>query len=411
MLLKEDDTTVSKGVIGRFFDRFNSAFDAVRDAYTGKVGWMISHLKYAVCFLVIVVGLMGLFYKLVPTTFVPNEDQGMFIPSVTMPEGTSMNQMVKVVDVVAKETKTLPGVDAVMTNTSAGSANLFVRLKDWDERTGKDESLSAILSAFNQKIGGAHPEAQVMAFGPSALPGLGMEGGWAMQVQDNTDLSDEELGNLASKIVAAVNQRPELSAVCSNFKANTPSYEYQVDREKVKSLGIQLSDVFTALQVNFGGTQVNDFKQFGRSYKVMLQADTRYRSEADSLKFISVKSKTGDMIPLDTIQVHHDRPVLHQPFQWRALHLHPRQRREWLQLRRSLGNGGSGREGNRSGGDHHRVVRTEPRRAEVRLIYDESLRAGARLCLPLPRGTLRELVRAARRPLHRANGHLRRCLF
>lgn len=301
MLLKADDTAVSKGVIGRFFDKFNSAFDAVRDAYTGKVGWMISHLKYAVCFLVIVVGLMGLFYKLVPSTFVPSEDQGMFIASVTMPEGTSMNQTVKVVDAVAKETKTLPGVDAVMTNTSAGSANLFVRLKDWDERTGKDESLSAILFAFNQKIGGAHPEAQVMAFGPSALPGLGMEGGWAMQVQDNTGLSDEELGNLASKIVAAANQRPELSAVRSNFKANTPSYEYQVDREKVKSLGIQLSDVFTALQVNFGGTQVNDFNQFGRSYKVMLQADTRYRSEADSLKFISVKSKTGDMIPLDTI--------------------------------------------------------------------------------------------------------------
>lgn len=301
MLLKADDTAVSKGVIGRFFDKFNSAFDAVRDAYTGEVGWMISHLKYAVCFLVIVVGLMGLFYKLVPSTFVPSEDQGMFIASVTMPEGTSMNQTVKVVDAVAKETKTLPGVDAVMTNTSAGSANLFVRLKDWDERTGKDESLSAILSAFNQKIGRAHPEAQVMAFGPSALPGLGMEGGWAMQVQDNTGLSDEELGNLASKIVAAANQRPELSAVRSNFKANTPSYEYQVDREKVKSLGIQLSDVFTALQVNFGGTQVNDFNQFGRSYKVMLQADTRYRSEADSLKFISVKSKTGDMIPLDTI--------------------------------------------------------------------------------------------------------------
>lgn len=301
MLLKADDTAVSKGVIGRFFDKFNSAFDAVRDAYTGKVGWMISHLKYAVCFLVIVVGLMGLFYKLVPSTFVPSEDQGMFIASVTMPEGTSMNQTVKVVDAVAKETKTLPGVDAVMTNTSAGSANLFVRLKDWDERTGKEESLSAILSAFNQKIGGAHPEAQVMAFGPSALPGLGMEGGWAMQVQDNTGLSDEELGNLASKIVAAANQRPELSAVRSNFKANTPSYEYQVDREKVKSLGIQLSDVFTALQVNFGGTQVNDFNQFGRSYKVMLQADTRYRSEADSLKFISVKSKTGGMIPLDTI--------------------------------------------------------------------------------------------------------------
>ena len=300
-ILKANDTSSKKGFLGRFFGTFNRVFDSIRDSYTGKVGWMIGHLKYAVCFLILVVGLMGLFYKLVPSTFVPNEDQGMFMASVTMPEGTSMNQTVKVVDAVAKETRNIPGVDAVMTNSSAGSGNLFVRLDDWADRESTEKSISAIISAFNTEVAPKHPEAQVMAFSPSALPGLGMEGGWAMQVQDNTGLSDEELGNLASKIVQAANQRPELSAVRSNFKSNTPSVQYTVDREKVKNLGIQLSDVFTALQVNFGGTQVNDFNQFGRAYKVMVQADTRYRSEADSLKFISVKSKTGEMVPLDTI--------------------------------------------------------------------------------------------------------------
>ena len=300
-ILKANDTSAKTGILGRFFTRFNAVFDSVRDKYTGKVGWMVHHLKYAACFLILVVGLMGLFYKLVPSTFVPSEDQGMFIASVTMPEGTSMNQTVKVIDAVAEETRKIPGVDAVMTHASAGSGNLFVRLDDWADRETTEKSVSGIISQFNTQVAPKHPEAQVMAFSPSALPGLGMEGGWAMQVQDNTGLSDEELGNLASKIVQAANQRPELTSVRSNFKANTPSYQYTVDREKVKNLGIQLSDVFTALQVNFGGTQVNDFNQFGRSYKVMVQADTRYRSEADSLKFISVKSKTGEMVPLDTI--------------------------------------------------------------------------------------------------------------
>ena len=301
MILKPNDMSAKKGILGRFFGKFNSAFDSIRDKYTGKVGWMIHHLKYAAVFLILVCGLMGLFYKLVPSTFVPNEDQGMFMASVTMPEGTSMNQTVKVVDAVAEEARQIPGVDAVMSNSSAGSGNLYIRLEDWADRTDAEKGLSAIISTFNTKVAANHPEAQVMAFSPAALPGLGMEGGWSMQVQDNTGLSDEELGNLASKIVQAANQRPELSAVRSGYKANTPSYQYTVDREKVKNLGIQLSDVFTALQVNFGGTQVNDFNQFGRAYKVMLQADTRYRSEADSLKFISVKSSSGDMIPLDTI--------------------------------------------------------------------------------------------------------------
>ncbi len=301
MILKPNDDSAKKGIFGRFFGNFNRVFDSIRDKYTGKVGWMIHHLKYAAVFLILVCGLMGLFYKLVPSTFVPNEDQGMFMAGITMPEGTSMNQTVKVVDAVAEEARQIPGVDAVMSHSSAGSGNLYIRLEDWADRTTAEKSLSAIISTFNTKVAANHPEAQVMAFSPASLPGLGMEGGWSMQVQDNTGLSDEELGNMASKIVQAANQRPELSAVRSGYKANTPSYQYTVDREKVKNLGIQLSDVFTALQVNFGGTQVNDFNQFGRAYKVMLQADTRYRSEADSLKFISVKSSSGEMIPLDTI--------------------------------------------------------------------------------------------------------------
>ena len=111
----------------------------------------------------------------------------------------------------------------------------------------------------------------------------------------------KELGNAANQVVAACSQRPELSGVRTSYATNTPSVAYMVDREKIKNLGIELSDVFTALQTNFGGSSVNDFTQFGRSYKVIVQADTSYRSQADSLKFISVKSSSGKMVPLDTL--------------------------------------------------------------------------------------------------------------
>lgn len=130
---------------------------------------------------------------------------------------------------------------------------------------------------------------------------MGQEGGWTMQLMDNTGLSDTELGNAANQVVAACSQRPELSGVRTSYATNTPSVAYTVDREKIKNLGIELSDVFTALQTNFGGSSVNDFTQFGRSYKVIVQADTSYRSQADSLKFISVKSSSGKMVPLDTL--------------------------------------------------------------------------------------------------------------
>lgn len=122
-----------------------------------------------------------------------------------------------------------------------------------------------------------------------------------MQLMDNTGLSDTELGNAANQVVAACSQRPELSGVRTSYVINTPSVAYTVDREKIKNLSIELSDVFTALQTNFGGSSVNDFTQFGRSYKVIVQADTSYRSQADSLKFISVKSSSGKMVPAEEV--------------------------------------------------------------------------------------------------------------
>lgn len=261
---------------------------------------MIRHLKYAAVFLILVTGLMGICYKVLPSTFVPDEDQGVFMASITMPEGTSLNQTIKTVDAAAEETRKIPGVKDVMTHaggSTSNTGNLYVALENWDDRKSNDLSAESIIAKFNKTVVPNHPEARVAAFNPSSLPGMGQEGGWTMQLMDNTGLSDTELGNAANQVVAACSQRPELSGVRTSYATNTPSVAYTVDREKIKNLGIELSDVFTALQTNFGGSSVNDFTQFGRSYKVIVQADTSYRSQADSLKFISVKSSSGKWFP------------------------------------------------------------------------------------------------------------------
>jgi HAE1 family hydrophobic/amphiphilic exporter-1 len=140
-----------------------------------------------------------------------------------------------------------------------------------------------------------------MAFNVPSLPGLGMVGGFTMVLQDMAGHSKGELDAVTQAFLQAANQLPEVTAVYSTYKSDFPGYEFEVDRAKVKNLGIALNDVFTALQVNFGGFQVNDFNMFGRTYKVVMQADALFRNDAEMMRFIYVRSKNGAMIPLDTL--------------------------------------------------------------------------------------------------------------
>ena len=140
-----------------------------------------------------------------------------------------------------------------------------------------------------------------MAINPPALPGLGSVGGLTMQLQDMSEHTDKELYDITNKIILAANQRPELTGMSTTFSITAPTYEYEINREKVEMLGVSLGDIYSALQVNFGGMAADDFNRFGRTYKVMLQSDVFYRSEVESAKFMCVRSSTGKMIPLDTL--------------------------------------------------------------------------------------------------------------
>ena len=310
ILLKPHDPNEHKGALGRFFDAFNDWFERVKNRYTGIVGWCISQAKLATVLLLVIVVLTGFLYKLVPTTFVPDEDQGYFIAAVSMPEGTSLNRTMDVVNRLSDDVKANAGVQNVLavsgydvlSGASKSNAGvLFIGLDPWGQRKSQELQLSSEINKVFKQGAMDYPEASVYAFNMPALPGLGMVGGFSMQLQDMSGHTDQELNEITQKIVAAAAQRPEVQGVRTTYSITSPTYEFEIDREKVKNLGVNLSDVFTALQVNFGGSQINDFNRFGRTYKVVLQSDSHYRSEAEAAKFVFVKSNTGTMIPLDTL--------------------------------------------------------------------------------------------------------------
>lgn len=311
MMLKPKKESDSEGVLDRFFAWFNRVFDRTRKGYVGIVSRFIRKSRTAVVFLLIVCGLTAIIYRNLPSTFVPDEDQGYMMIAIQLPSGASTNQTQKVVDKIQQAAqKEIKGQDAVMSingfDILAGGANsngavVFVGMKDWSQRPGMGESVAAAVGTMFRVGAMEAPEATVVAINPPALPGLGNVGGWSLQLQDMSGHSDTELNDIVNAVLAEARTRPELQGVRTTFKINAPSYQYEIDREKVKNLGVQLSDVFTALQTNFGGYEVNDFNQFGRTYKVVLQSATQYRTEAEAAKFIFVRNSAGEMVPLDTL--------------------------------------------------------------------------------------------------------------
>ena len=314
MILKPHDPNRKKNIFDKFFDAFNRWFDRTKNSYVGIVAKCISGTKLAIIFMLIVCGLTGLLYKVLPSTFVPDEDQGYFVAAVMMPEGTSLNRTSTTIDKVAtaireqvpgiKNVISVAGYDVISSGSKSSGATLFLSMYPWGERKDFEKSVTAAIENVFVVGNGVAPEAFVMGFNPPALPGLGAVGGLTMQLIDQESHSDEALSDITNKIVKAANERPELAGVTTSFSVTSPSYKYDIDQQKIEMLGVQLSDVYSALQVNFGGMQVDDYNRFGRTYKVVMQSDVYFRGEVDMLKFMFVRGSNGQIVPLDTLISH-----------------------------------------------------------------------------------------------------------
>ena len=299
----------SGGPLRKALDVFNRSFDRTTGAYTHWVGVLIGHSAATLLALgVVTLGAFGLFRSL-PSAFVPSEDKGLVLASISLPDGASVERTDAVLRRAERFLAKMPAVSNVITlgslNILTGSyassaGTIIATLKPWDERKGSGESFAEVRAALQKELS-SYPEAIGIAFGLPPIPGLGSAGGFQFELQDRKGSSPQELARVTSEFLAAASKQPELSSLYSGFGTTVPMVELDVDRDKVKSLGIPMNSVFDNLQMFLGGLRVSDFNLYGRTYDVVVQAEPEFRLTPASIGAIHVRGSDGEMIPLGTV--------------------------------------------------------------------------------------------------------------
>jgi hydrophobe/amphiphile efflux-1 (HAE1) family protein len=291
------------------FRWFNAAFDRTTSGYTLAVRGSVRRLALVLTVYGILLMLTGWGFSRLPTGFVPVEDQGYVFANVQLPDAASLERtrnMIRQVDEIARNT---PGVSGVISvagysllngTNSSNMGMVFIVFDPWEVR--RDESLSqeGILTSLRRQFGEIR-EAIVFAFVPPAIDGLGVAGGFQMQIQDRRDLGLPALEAAAQGMIATGSNQPGLRNLNSTFSARVPQLFVEVDRTKATNLNVPLSSIFGTLQSYLGSAYVNDFNRFGRTYQVRVQADSQYRTQAEDIQRLYVRNADGAMVPLGTL--------------------------------------------------------------------------------------------------------------
>jgi hydrophobic/amphiphilic exporter-1 (mainly G- bacteria), HAE1 family len=309
MLLKQPKPM--RGPLGSFFKGFNKVFDAGTKGYVNVSRLLVRKAMLTIGLVAAVAIGAGLFARVIPAGFIPEEDQGIFGVNVQLPAGASLERtslvLKKVEEILAKTDgldsyQTVGGYGAVTSTFQPNYGTIFVRMKPWDERKSKALHVNGIMATLRPQFA-AIPEAVIFPFNIPTLSGFGAASGFNFLLQDRSgSLTIQELGEQAQKFIAAARQRPELGTVFTSFDPNYPQIKVELDREKARTLGVPVNEVFQALSASLGGSYVNDFNRFGRLYRVYVQADATQRLKADDIGKIYVRSKTtNEMVPLATL--------------------------------------------------------------------------------------------------------------
>ncbi len=299
----------------KWMQPFERLIKSSTSGYTGIVRWMLKRsIRIGILFLVLL-GAAGYLIKELPTGFIPNEDQGFLFVNIQLPDAASINRTDNVLEQITPMIGNTPGVKGVITVSGfsmlagAGSNNAFgiAVLDGWDERMTPELQIGAIAQRLQGMLWG-YPEAQVMVFEMPPIPGLGSTSGFDFRLQDSMGRSVQELSQVANGLIYEANQQPELTSVYSTYRADVPQYFLDVDRDKAMAMGIALPEIFQTLQTQLGSLYVNDFTRYGRTYRVIMQAESQYRANPDDLNKYYVRNKNGEMVPLSTVVSLH--PVL-----------------------------------------------------------------------------------------------------
>jgi len=300
-----------RGPLGTFFKGFNTAFEVGTAKYVSISRVLVRKAMLTIGIVAAVALGAGLFARVLPAGFIPDEDQGIFGINVQLPPGASLERssavLKKVEDILAKTEgldsyQTVGGYGAVTATFQPNYGTIFVRMKPWGERKTPALHVNGIMGGLRPQFA-AIPEAVIFPFNIPTLSGFGAASGFNFLLQDRSgSLSIEQLGEQSQKFLAAARKRPELGTVFTSFDPNYPQVKVELDREKARTLGVPVNDVFTALSTTLGGSYVNDFNRFGRLYRVYAQAESEARLKADDIGKIYVRSKTtNEMVPLSTL--------------------------------------------------------------------------------------------------------------
>jgi hydrophobe/amphiphile efflux-1 (HAE1) family protein len=299
----------TKGPLGRFFAGFDRVFEWTRGRYLEGVGLLIRRSALALLGLFCFWFAAGSLFRHLPTSFLPDEDQGTIYVTVRLPDAASLERTTAATataeELIGKipgvaGTFTLGGLDISTRTSSSNVATVITRLKPWDERTTPELQLTSIIVRIQRDLARI-PEASTNAFGQPPIQGLSTTGGFQFMLEDRTGLGVEDLAQVADLTAQAARERPEIGNVVNTFRSNVPSYKVNLDLDKVQTLGIPATDAYDALQTFLGGLYVNDFNVFGRTWQVMVQAKPEFRTEPRDINRFYVRTGGGDMVPLGTL--------------------------------------------------------------------------------------------------------------
>lgn len=292
-----------------FFRKFDQGFEWFKNRYHSWIVALTSRWKIVVGVFAVLMVCTYFFFTIVPTGFVPEEDQGYFIINVQGPEGSSLERTEETMKEVYNILVNTPGVAHIVSIaglnflTSAADSNtgvMFAVLTPWGKRRSYALSVFGIIDNVREKFAGVQG-AVVVPFNAPPIQSLSSTGGFQFELEDRSGLGIQTLANVTKEMIEKGNQRPELVGLFSSFTADVPGIYIEFDRTKTKTQGVAISDVFDTLQAYLGALYVNDFNKFGRVYRVFMQAEESYRTEVQDISRLYVRTETGGMVPLSTL--------------------------------------------------------------------------------------------------------------
>ena len=299
----------SHGLLRRFFDWFNRVFEKATDGYVGWSGVLLKKTAVLVTLLLAFSLAAGFFANRVPSSFLPDEDQGFLYVNMQLPNSASLERTSQAATQIENILSSTPGVKYT-TSVIGFSLLSFVRtsynaffvvtLKPWDERTTRAEQFQAIKAHLNQQLSKL-PSGIAFSFSPPAIPGVGTAGGFTYILEDRSGGSIEFLAKNVSAFLDAARKRPEIASLSTTFLPSVPQKFVEVDRDKVLKQGVNLPDVYRTIQAFMGGYFINYFNRFGRQWQVYIEAESDDRASPDNVGRFYVRNNKGENVPLSTL--------------------------------------------------------------------------------------------------------------